>query len=222
MKKITTILKEIYYLKWEGLNILECGAQKSGDETSDLESNNNCWYVEANPEDFKILQTKRKNTLNFALSNYDGTIKFTISSHPGNSSCEYSQTHLDELKLYNTSYREIIVNCFTYESLLKKLDIKFDIVVLDIEGHEVKVLETLKKLNKELLPNIFVIECGYDWEDRLKLLKQIGYKIDCYYFNNCFLSKLETLTNVNQTKIYNNQWKKFVWYNRTIYLNELI
>lgn len=222
MKKISTILKEIYNLNWENLSILECGANKSGDETSEFENTNTCWYVEASPEDFNVLQTKRKNTLNLALSNYDGDIKFTISSHPGNSSCEYSQAHLEELKLYNTSFSETIVNCLTYESLLKRLSIKFDIVVLDIEGHEVKVLETMKTLGKELLPNIFVVECGYDWEDRLKLLKELGYKIDCYYFNNCFLSISGTPTNTNQTKIYNNEWKQFVWQGKTIYTNELI
>jgi hypothetical protein len=42
----------------------------------------------------------------------NGKIKFTVSSHIGNSSCEYSEEHLEELKKYNTKFTttEVIRN----------------------------------------------------------------------------------------------------------------
>jgi hypothetical protein len=60
------------------------------------------YYVEANLTDYNILKQNRKNTLNLALSDKNGKIMFTVSSHVGNSSCEYSEEHLEELKKYNT------------------------------------------------------------------------------------------------------------------------
>lgn len=222
MKTTSQILKNVYQLEWIGLNILECGANILGEETSDFESENNCWYIEANLADYNILKQNQKNTLNLALSDKTGKIKFTVSSHSGNSSCEYSENHLQELKKYNTIFTTTEVECISYESLLKKLNLVFDVFVLDIEGHEKTVLNSWKLMNKKLLPSILVIECGYDWNDRLSILKELGYNIDCYYFNNCYLSNGSIKTNLNYIKKYNNEWGTFVWNNKTIYVNELI
>lgn len=222
MEKISKILKNIYSIEWNNLNILECGAHKFGEETSDLESENNCWYIEANIHDYEILKSKRRNTLNLALSNKDGKINFIVSSHEGNSSCEYSKEHLDELKKYNTSFKEIEIDCISYNSLLNKLNLIFDVFVLDIEGHEKTFLLTWKEIDIKYLPTILVIECGYDWKERKSILIDLGYKIDCYYFNNCFLSKKEIQKNQNYLNQYNQEWKKFVWDNKTIYVNELL
>lgn len=222
MNSISKILKDVYPIKWLGLNILECGANRFGEETNSFENENNCWYVEANESDYNILKQYRKNSLNLALSDKDGKITFNVSSHIGNSSCEYSEKHLQELKKYNTSFTKTEVDCVKYDTLLNKLNIVFDVFVLDIEGHEKSVLNSWKSINKDNLPNILVIECGYDWSDRLVILKELGYKIDCYYFNNCYLSKENVETEKSATNMYNNEWKKFVWDDTIIYVNELV
>jgi len=222
MKKVSQILKDIYLINWSNLNILECGAHINGEETSEFELTNNCWYIEANKPDFDLLKTFRKNVLNIALSDQTGVLKFTISSHPGNSSCEYSKEHLDELKRYNSDFKEIEVSSISYIDLLKDLNLTFDVLVLDIEGHEKTVLNSWKTIDKKLLPSILVIECGYDWEERMYTLKELGYKIDCYYFNNCYLSTPNIKTNPELTSAYNNQWKTFIWDNKLIYTNDLI
>jgi len=222
MKNVSEILTTVYSLCWNNLNILECGANVNGEETRALMSTNNCWYVEANPTDYQVLKTIKPNALNLALSDKDGSIEFTISSHPGNSSCEHSSAHLEELKKYNAIFSKMQVPCITYESLLKRLNLVFDVLVLDIEGHEAVVLNSWKHIPNDLLPQIIAIECGYDWNVRLSLLKNLGYKIDCYYFNNCYLSKPKTPVNQSTAKIYNTEWKNFEWNNKTIYTNELI
>jgi FkbM family methyltransferase len=221
---VSEILKEIYQVEWIGLNILECGANIMGEETKNFESKNNCWYIEANESDYNLLKLHRKNTLNLALSDRNGKITFNVCSHVGNSSCEYSSHHLDELKKYGSSFKEIEVNCIKYDTLLEELGLVFDLFVMDVEGHEKKILYSWKKMNIEILPSILVIECGYDWKDRLSILKELGYKIDCYYFNNCYLTKLNTNIKINQKAVdnYNNKWKQFIWNDKIIYTNELI
>jgi FkbM family methyltransferase len=221
MHKASEIFKNVYdSFDWKGLYILECGAHQQGEETSNLSSTNVCWYIEPNPDDYKILSNLKTNTLNVALTNKNSQVKFTLSSHPGNSSCEHSNQHLTELKKYNTSFKEIEVEGMTYDSLLKKLNLTFDVVVLDVEGHEKAILETWKYLNKKSLPKILCIECGYDWNERLSILQQLNYKIDCYYFNNCFLSQQDIAANSNTTKIYNSEWKQFIWNDKVVYTNE--
>jgi len=219
MKKISQILKDIYQLNWIDLNILECGSHTHGEETLEFEPDNNCWYIEANKEDYLLLQKFRKNTLNLALSNLDGVVKFVVSSYAGNSSCAHSPEHLEELNQYGSTFKEIEVEAITYNSLLKKLKIVFDIVVLDIEGHEKTVLNSWKLMDKTLLPSVLVIECGYDWNDRLSLLKELGYKIDCYYLNNCYLSMGNLSKNYEMIQNYNKEYPQFKWNNKLIYSN---
>ena len=211
----------LYPLSWNNLNILECGANVHGEETHCLMSTNNCWYVEANPADFEVLKKTKPNALNFALSDKDGYVEFTVSSHPGNSSCEHSDEHLEELKLLNVEFNKTRVASITYESLINQLNIIFDVLVLDIEGHEKTVIRSWNSISPNLLPRIITIECGYDWDARLSLLKDLGYKLDCYYFNNCYLSRPEVPVNIAIARNYNNEWKTFVWNNKTIYVNDL-
>lgn len=222
MKKVSNILKDIYKVNFENLNFLECGAHTNGDETSDFNHNNNCWYIEANESDYNVLKKNKNNALNYALSDKDGLIKFTITSQAGNSSCEYTEGHINELNSYNASFKEVMVSSISYNTLLKKLNLKFDVIVLDIEGHEKTVLSSWKNIIPENLPSIVVIECGYDWEIRLNLLKELGYRPDCYYYNNCYLSKPIIDVNLEYTKQYNNEWKNFIWGKTLIYKNDLI
>lgn len=221
MKKVHEILRDIYNISWSNLNILECGASNEGSETEVFEQNNNCWFIEANVEDFNHLKNIRRNVLNVALSDKNDIVKFKISSHPGNSSCDYSFEHLKELESYGTTFKEVEVDSITYESLLKKIDVVFDVLVLDIEGHEKKVLESFKQIQSINLPTILVIECGYDWYDRLEILEQLGYKVDCYYFNNCYLSKKNLELYKENVQRYNKEWKSFIWFDKIIYKNHL-
>lgn len=221
MKKVSQILRDAYLIDWRGLNILECGAHTHGEETADFEGENNCWYIEANKHDFHILRTVKNNALNLALSDKDGVADFIVSSIPGNSSCEYSPQHLDELNRHGSTFRTIEVEAIKYESLLKKLKLTFDIVVLDIEGHEITVLSLWRGLDKSLLPRILVIECGFDWDDRLVVLKDLGYHIDMFYYNNCFLSLGDISKNKAIIQSYNDEWPQFRWDGRDIYTNHL-
>ena len=59
---------------------------------------------------------------------------------------------------------------------------KVDVVHLLYEQSEKKI--PMKELDISELPKFIAIEAGYDWEERKKLLFELGYNIDFYQFNN--------------------------------------
>jgi FkbM family methyltransferase len=220
-------LYQAYIFEFKNLNILECGSHSCGSETSTFRNNNNCYYIEANPEDYYNMlnqkDVKRENIFNFALSDSCGDISFTITSWPGNSSVNHSKEHYDELIKYNSKFSVITVPCYTYEYFLDNI-IKntIDLLVLDIEGHESKVLNTMLSLPSEKLPKILCIEAGYDWQIRKNLLLKLGYIIDFYEFNNVFLThktfnvtkNIEVIRNINKSN------PKFIWHDMIIFEND--
>jgi len=119
---------------------------------------------------------------------------------------------------------EIEVECITYKSLQDKLDLVFDVLVLDIEGHEEKILEYFKTIESKYLPKIVCIECGYHWESRKELMTQNGYNLDFYYYNNAYFSHHSSKIPTNKEVIdeYNKQNPMFIWGDALIYKNELL
>lgn len=105
---------------------------------------------EANPELFKVLQekySKYKNVyiLNAAVADYDGTIKFNISSNGGESSSigSFDEDWNNDIKMEKT----ITVECVNLNNFLKNRKIYFiDNYISDIQGMDLTVLKTLKPL----------------------------------------------------------------------------
>lgn len=221
-------IKTLYDYDFRNLNILECGSHQYGAETIGFRNNNNCYYIEANPTDYYIMITqpniKSENVFNFALTDYCGEISFNITSHPGNSSINHSEDHKKELiNIYHTSFKKINVPCITYTYFINNI-IKnpIDLLVLDIEGHECVILNTMRSLSVEKLPKFLCIEAGYDWIDRKKILLELGYNIDFYNFNNVFLTHNTFNVNKNIDKIreINKCYPNFIWHNKLIFEND--
>lgn len=221
-------IQEAYELNFSNLTILECGANREGNETIGFREKNDCYYIEAIEEDLNILRQqqstiKKENTFHYALTNYDGNTTFNICSHLGNSSINYSQDHLDELSKRGASFKQVVVPCITYKNFIRNIIKKpIDILVLDIEGGEIDVLESMKELNKEELPKIFAIEAGYDWEKRKVLLKELGYEIDFYYENNVVLSHpfFNLGKRKNNINSINMRYPRFIWCDKLIFEND--
>jgi hypothetical protein len=91
------ILGAVYKMEFNNLNILECGSHIDGGETKFFRNNNNCYYIEANPHDYIQMLNQsdvpKQNIFNYALSDYCGETKFTLTTHPGNSSIKHSEEH---------------------------------------------------------------------------------------------------------------------------------
>lgn len=223
-------IKYIYNYDFNNINFLECGAHTDGNETLSFIDNNNCYYIEANTDDYNILKekqyVKKENVFNVALSDYCGEITFNVTSHPGNSSVKHSNEHLNELiTYYNASFKTIQIPCITYEYFIDNVIHKpIDYLVLDIEGHEINVLKTLFSLQYDKLPKFICIEAGYDWLERKKILLELGYNIDFYHYNNVFLthSKFNVGKNIDMMKNLNKSYPRFIWKGRLIYNNDSI
>jgi FkbM family methyltransferase len=223
--KASEILQLTYLIDFVNLNILECGACHA-DETIEFCSSNNCYYIEANPDDFTSLKKQNLNVSNYALTNHNNLVEFTITSHAGNSSLCHSELHIEELtKYYNSVFTKTTVQGITYKNYIENIAKKnIDILVLDIEGHESTVLETFRELQPEQLPKIICIEVGYDWSERKRLLIELGYVLDFYESNNCYVSHsaCNIKKNVDSMRIINLNNREFVWHNKVIYTNELV
>lgn len=130
--------------------------------------------------------------INAAISNTNGHAKFTAVLHPhlgekfGNSSLSHSDQHLDDLRQQGCLFEEHTVQTRSYSSIIQELSLtELDLFILDIEGHEEPVLDSLS--TNDLLPKVFVIEHGHIGLEALKSkMTQLGYIYDCSLFANSF------------------------------------
>lgn len=228
MSSAASLIKQAYNYDFINQNILECGSHEGGLETIEFRENNNCFYIEAIPGSFNNMKQQRlvnqNNVFNYALTDYIGDIEFTLANNNlSNSSIKHSQDHLDELKNYNCYYTKIIVPCITYTYFINNIIKKpINILILDIEGHECIILNDMFNLPVEKLPKIICIECGYDWEDRKTILEKLGYNIDFYQYNNCYLSHSSQtiIKNKNFINYINSQNKEFIYQGVHVYTND--
>jgi FkbM family methyltransferase len=223
--KSSEILRQSYNIDFNGFNILECGAG-AAQETNDFCNTNNCYYIEANYPEYEELKRLNYNVFHYALSNSNDNITFTVSSHGGNSSVSHSELHKQELiHCYNSTFTEVVVPGITYKTFIQDvIKTNIDILILDVEGHECTILNTFFELDVSQLPKIICIECGYDWIERKHILLKLGYNLDFYEFNNCYLShsNYHCIKNISQINNFNQNNKNFIWNNHLVYENELI
>jgi FkbM family methyltransferase len=219
------VLRKAYGIDFNNLNILECGAAQA-QETKDFCNTNNCYYIEACYPEYEYLKLLNYNVYHYALSNSNDTLRFIVTSHGGNSSLSHSELHKKELiNHYNSTFTEVFVPGITYKNFIQNvIKTNIDILILDIEGHECTVLNTFFELDITQLPKIICIECGYDWLERKKILLKLGYNLDFYEFNNCYLSHSTYNCNKNTLNInrFNQNNKKFIWHDHLVYDNELV
>jgi len=223
--RIGEVLKSTYIIDFNNLNILECGGGNA-EETTNLFSNNNCYYIEAKYDEYIQMKNNNYNVVNYALTDNNDIVEFFITSHPGNSSILHSEEHKNELiNHWNSTFTRSIVSATTYKNYIENIiKTNIDILILDIEGHECTVLNTFRELKLEQLPKIICIECGYNWLERKKILLELGYNLDFYEFNNCYLShsSVNIEKNLDNIKLFNENNKKFVWLDYVVFENELV
>uniref|UniRef100_A0A6C0JM16 Methyltransferase FkbM domain-containing protein n=1 Tax=viral metagenome TaxID=1070528 RepID=A0A6C0JM16_9ZZZZ len=224
---ISDILRKTYNIDFNNLNILECGSGPGPVlETSDFNKTNNCYYIEANYKDYKLIHDLKYNVYHYALSDTNENISFTITSHIGNSSVSHSEIHKQELlSCYNSTFTNVIVPAITYKNFIQNvIKTNIDILILDVEGHESMILNTFFDLDTSELPKIICIEVGYDWNERKPILLKLGYNLDFYEYNNCYLSHstYNCNKNISNMNYFNQNNKKFIFFNKLIYENELI
>ena len=173
--------------------------------------------------------------LNSGLSNKNGEEVFTAVHHPdlgknfGNGSLSHAKSHLDDLDSRGCTYEEITVNLMTWPEFIESNAIlHVDIFVLDVEGHELSVLEGM--IGSKILPDVFCIEYGHIGLGKVRQeVEALGYVYDITsngnaYFVKCEKVSLFTLrkkTSISQTNEENEKLKTSLA-ELTVLYNEII
>jgi FkbM family methyltransferase len=196
---LDAIIWHRYFFNWTASGVcVECGA-------ADGISGSTCYAferhlgwkainIEAFPSEFHALVRNRRTAINIqAAMSVDSEPKtFTQAVHPvhgnsfGNGSVSHLKVHYDDLVQQGCRFTTVEVPGITWDDVCKRYAITHvDLFVLDVEGHELAILETLTKAS--VLPSIFVIELWPDNEAKaLAILTRLGYVDDGSYRNNRF------------------------------------
>ncbi len=106
---------------------------------------------------------------NVALGDYDGTAKLHIGSHPA-----YHSTML------KVGERALNVHIRRLDSIIQELDLsRIDLIKIDAEGAELKILKGAQNLIKQFKPKLTVAIYHYPNEgyEVTKWLRRFSYKV---------------------------------------------
>jgi FkbM family methyltransferase len=152
------------------------------------------YNIEAMPLHFRNLQQHRPRATNIhsALSDKVGKANFTQAVHPtrgnnfGNGSLSHMQEHLAELDKLGCTYENYDVPTLTWDTFCESYGVnRIDLWVLDIEGHEPAVLNTLTL--QSVLPLIAVVEARAGTRMEVtSYMEALHYSFDGDYEGNLF------------------------------------
>lgn len=136
-----------YFLPKENRVLIYLGLHKGSSFDQLISSHKICYGFEANPELYKNLIKKYRfyknvHIINAAVTDYNGVIKFNISSNNGRSSSigEFKQNWPNDIKMLYT----IEVPAVRLSDFLEERNIDFiDTYCSDIQGNDLTVLKTL-------------------------------------------------------------------------------
>lgn len=181
---------------------IECGAFDGLTESSckffEEELRWNGINIEPSPPIFEQLIINRPSAINVnvALSNEKTEGVFRSVVHPvyGEMCTSGSLNHTDEHKRLlddmGCSFKEYKVPIIEWSELIRRYKVrKCDLFVLDVEGNELKVIDSMRKAGKRSLPKIFVVEHGHlDKKEVIAQAESLGYKYDTSsYVNSYFI-----------------------------------
>lgn len=191
-------LFERFFPTLRGGVFLECGAQDGLADSSCLffeESRG--WKgvnVEASPPIFERLRQNRPRSTNLhvALSDKSGMARFTHVNSPhygdnfGNGSLTHLPAHREALSQEGCRFVEHEVRAVTYPELIAEAGIsRLDLFVLDVEGHERQVFESMRQ--GALLPSVLCVEHGHFGVEKMReMLAGLPFRFDSALHVNSF------------------------------------
>jgi FkbM family methyltransferase len=150
--------------------------------------------LEPVPHLFEALQTNRPTgrNLNLGLSSSCGSATFSHAISPivgrafGNGSINHFQSHRDQLVASGCTFEEMTIQVITWSRLVEQERLHHvDLFVLDVEGHELDVLNGMKGCS--ILPDVMAVEFGHIGFDVVrKAMSDLGYDYDICSHGNAF------------------------------------
>ncbi|MCS4091843.1 FkbM family methyltransferase [Rhizobium sp. BK176] len=160
------------------------------------------YNIEAVPYLFQKLVANRPNSKNLqiALSGESGSTTFRHAVHPslgqdfGNGSISHSESHIQELIDRNCTFEEFTVETLTWRDFVARENIRHvDLFVLDVEGHELSVLEGMK--GTSILPSVMCVEFGHiDLTVLVSAMASLGYHYDIHSWANAYFIRADMLS----------------------------
>ena len=150
--------------------------------------------IEPSDVNFRQLTANRPNALNLqvGLGDCNRTMKFTKESKDLYIGGEFDMTDAQKGAMARRGFaledveREIV----TYRMLLAGIAQRVDLLVLDVEGFELRAIKGMD--GSSHLPDVICIEYPVVGLERIKeMLIPMGYRYDFFSFNNAFFAKPE-------------------------------
>ena len=177
---------------------IECGSHDGITESSCyFFEKHRGWHgvnVEAAPPIFPRLLLNRPNSTNIhaALSSRSGTSRFSHAISPvhgenfGNGSLSHQEAHLAELLRDGCRFTDYEVRTITYAEMIAEAGInRLDLFVLDIEGHEAAVIESMHQ--GAMLPSVLCVEHGHFGVEMMRgMLAGLPFRFDSALHANSF------------------------------------
>lgn len=200
-----------------GGTVVECGAAEgvyNPSITLEAYYGWSCFEIEPHPQFYNTLCNNRHTSvkINKALTSFTGKADFYMTSHHGNSSLGHSKKHLTELQKYRERWedgnvtKKIEVETMDWKTFVESWGItKIDLLVLDVEGHELDVVNGMTSF-PHVLPTVIRVEYPYSDPNELyldkekkqnfsglialsKTLGKLGYLFDYVVDENAHFSK---------------------------------
>ena len=162
----------------------------------------NGFNLEPVPALFEKLKSNRPNAtnLNVGLSSSSGTVAFHTVEHPHYGvdttigAIEHDPAFKAALLGDGCTFHEISVDVITWAEFLARSGVQtIDLMVLDVEGHEMAVLSGMK--GSAVLPHVMCVEFGHVGFDRLReAMSDLGYEYDITSFANAFFVRRDKVT----------------------------
>lgn len=157
--------------------------------------------LEPVPNLFALLEHNRPlaRNLQAALSDRTGDAVFTHAIHPtlgalfGNGSLTHATAHREELEQADCSFETLTVATITWRDFIKQEAIEtVDLLVLDVEGHELTVLEGMR--GSDVLPAVMCVEFGHLGLGTVRTaLRELGYEYDIQSHGNAYFVRRDLL-----------------------------
>lgn len=196
---VDKFIYERYFFRMRGVGVaIECGAFDGQLESSCKFFEETLGWdlinIEPSPPIFEHLVKNRpaSKNLNMALSNMEGVANFKHVLHPqigekfGNGSLGHLSEHRQLLDDMGCSYKDYEVQTVRYAELIERLGVyRLDLMVLDVEGHELSVIEGMK--GAKVLPRVLCVEHGHLGVRRLReAMRELPYVLDAVSHVNSY------------------------------------